>query len=51
MLLLGANMLLLCVSLCTFEIRSFLSDKIGYFQSFWNLNDISLFVMSIVTLF
>ena len=49
--LLGLNLLVLCLSLCTFEIRSFLTDKIGYFQSFWNLNDISLFIMSIVTLF
>jgi hypothetical protein len=50
-ILLGANLLLLCLSLCTFEIRSFLADKIGYFQSFWNLNDICLFMMSLLTLF
>ena len=49
--LLGLNLLLLCLSLCTFEIRSFLTDKIGYLQSFWNLNDIRLFIMSVVTLF
>jgi hypothetical protein len=49
--LLGLNLLLLCISLCTFEIRSFLADKLGYFQSFWNLNDIGLFIMSTVTLF
>lgn len=49
--LLGTNLLILCLSLCTFEIRSFMADKVGYFKSFWNLNDISLFVMSVVTLF
>lgn len=46
--LLGSNLLLLCCSLCTFEIRSFLSDKAGYFKSFWNLNDVMLFFMSTV---
>ena len=49
--LLGINMVVLCVSLCTFELKSFLIDKLGYFQSFWNWNDILLFVFSGLTLF
>lgn len=40
------NLLVLCMSLCTFEIKSFLSDKLGYVQSFWNQNDMCLFLMS-----
>ena len=44
-------MVVLCVSLCTFELKSFLIDKLGYFQSFWNWNDILLFVFSGLTLF
>jgi hypothetical protein len=48
--LLGSNFLLLCCSLITFEVRSFMSDKLGYFKSFWNLNDVTLFLMSMVVL-
>ena len=47
----SVNMFLLCISLCTFEFKSFLVDKIGYFQSFWNWNDILLFLFSFITLF
>lgn len=45
------NMFLLLISLCTFELKSFLVDKMGYFQSFWNWNDILLFLFSFITLF
>lgn len=41
------NLITLCVSLLSFEIKSFLEDKIGYIKSFWNQNDICLFFMSI----
>lgn len=49
--LLGLNMVVLFLSLCTFELKSFLIDKLGYLQSFWNWNDILLFVLSGLTLF
>lgn len=41
------NMLVLSVSLLTFEISSFLADTAGYIKSFWNQNDICLFFMTI----
>jgi hypothetical protein len=40
------NLFVLCLSLCTFEIKSFLADKAGYITSFWNQNDICLFMTS-----
>ena len=43
--------MVLILSLCTFELKSFLVDKVGYLQSFWNWNDILLFVVSALTLF
>jgi hypothetical protein len=42
----GLNLIVLCLSLCSFEIKSFLADKAGYLQSFWNQNDICLFITS-----
>lgn len=42
----GFNVLVLCLSLCSFEIKSFLADKAGYIQSFWNQNDMCLFFTS-----
>jgi hypothetical protein len=45
------NMLVLILSLCTFELKSFLVDKIGYFRSFWNWNDVLLFIFSFIVLF
>ena len=50
-ILLSLNMMVLILSLCTFELKSFLVDKVGYLQSFWNWNDILLFVVSALTLF
>jgi hypothetical protein len=49
--LMGLNMLVLCLSLCTFELKSFLIDKVGYFKSLWNWNDILLFIFSALALF
>ena len=31
-----ANLIILSVSLLSFEIKSFLEDKLGYIKSFWN---------------
>ena len=50
-IILSLNMLVLILSLCTFELKSFLVDKVGYLKSFWNWNDILLFVVSALTLF
>lgn len=46
----GTNLIVLCMSLCTFEIKSFLADKSGYIKSFWNQNDICLFCSSTAVL-
>ena len=50
MILMSLNFIILCISLLTFEIKSFLEDKVGYIKSFWNQNDICLFFMSIAVL-
>lgn len=49
-ILLGLNFLILCLSLTTFEVKSMLEDGLDYFSSFWNKNDMCLFLMSIVCL-
>jgi len=50
LVMLEINMCILCVSLVTFEIKSIFNDKLEYFKSFWNLNDVTLFIMSILCL-
>ena len=44
--LLAANLLVLILSLCTFEIKSLMADGLDYFSSFWNKNDMMLFALS-----
>lgn len=44
------NLIMLCMSLMTFEVKSMLEDGFAYFSSFWNKNDMMLFVMSIICL-
>jgi len=44
------NLIMLCMSLMTFEVKSMLEDGLAYFSSFWNKNDMMLFVMSIICL-
>lgn len=49
--LLMINMVVLLLSLCTFEIKSVINDGIvNYLSSFWNKNDMMLFVWSLVNL-
>ena len=48
--LLGVNMLVLILSLCTFEIKSLMADGLDYFSSFWNKNDMMLFALSAANL-
>jgi hypothetical protein len=48
--LLSMNLIVLLVSLCTFEIKSLINDGIEYFKSFYNINDICLFILSVGTL-
>lgn len=48
--LLSLNLMVLLVSLCTFEIKSLINDGLEYFQSFYNINDICLFIFSVGTL-
>lgn len=48
--LLGINMLVLILSLCTFEIKSLMADGLDYFSSFWNKNDMMLFALSAANL-
>jgi hypothetical protein len=50
LVMLEINMCILCVSLVTFEIKSIFNDKLEYFKSFWNLNDVTLFIISILCL-
>jgi hypothetical protein len=50
LVMLEINICILCVSLVTFEIKSIFNDKLEYFKSFWNLNDVTLFIMSILCL-
>ena len=46
--LMSCNLLVLVLSLCTFEIKSLLEDGLDYFKSFYNLNDMCLFALSVV---
>lgn len=48
--LLSMNLLILILSLGTFEVKSMIENKLAYFESFWNKNDMMLFVMSITCL-
>lgn len=48
--LLALNLLILILSLGTFEVKSMIENKLAYFESFWNKNDMMLFCMSIVCL-
>ena len=48
--LLSINLLILILSLGTFEVKSMIENKLAYFESFWNKNDMALFVMSITCL-
>ena len=44
------NLIVLCCSLATFEVKSMIEDGFEYFESFWNKNDMMLFAMSIICL-
>jgi hypothetical protein len=48
--LLSVNIIILILSLGTFEVKSILENGLSYFDSFWNKNDVLLFTMSIVCL-
>jgi hypothetical protein len=48
--LLVLNLVILLLSLCTFEIKSLLNDGLDYFSSFFNKNDMMLFALSVVCL-
>jgi hypothetical protein len=48
--LLSFNILILILSLGTFEVKSMIESGLSYFESFWNKNDVMLFCMSIVCL-
>lgn len=50
LVLLLLNLLVLCCSLATFEVKSMIEDGFEYFESFWNKNDMMLFAMSIICL-
>ena len=50
MTLLAVNLFVLVASLCTFEIKSLINDGMDYFKSFYNINDIVLFILSVVNL-
>lgn len=49
-ILLSVNIVILILSLGTFEVKSMIESGLSYFESFWNKNDIMLFCMSIVCL-
>lgn len=45
--LLMTNLICLCLSLCTFELKQIIADGfLNYIESFWNKNDMMLFVLS-----
>jgi hypothetical protein len=48
--LLSVNIIILILSLGTFEVKSILENGLSYFDSIWNKNDVLLFTMSIVCL-
>jgi multisubunit Na+/H+ antiporter MnhG subunit len=49
--LLTINLVVLVMSLCTFEVKSLLADGLKeYLSSFWNKNDMLLFTLSITNL-
>ena len=45
--LLVLNLVILLMSLCTFEIKSLINDGLDYFSSFFNKNDMMLFALSV----
>lgn len=49
-ILMTLNLFLLILSLCIFEIKSFLEDRVDYFRSFWKWNYVLLFLFSFFTL-
>jgi hypothetical protein len=48
--LLTINLVILSIGLVTYEVRSMITDKFDYIKDLWNLNDVTLFIMSIITL-
>lgn len=48
--LMACNVIVLMTSLCTFEIKSLINEGFGYFESFYNKNDMMLFALSVAVL-